>query len=83
MSSVAEQMYSGHSENLKRLVGNSALPVSRDAWEAFRSAFRSLGPRHRWVDRWRHDLRWIIPEQFVAAWLAPERAKFVEKPGHA
>jgi hypothetical protein len=57
--------------------------VSREAYAAYRSAFRAIGPCHRLVDRWRHDLKWIVPEKFIEGWLAPERAKFVEKPGHA
>lgn len=53
------------------------LRVTPEAWEAYREAFRSLGPCHRLVDRWRHDLKWDVPESFVAKWLAPERAKLV------
>jgi hypothetical protein len=59
------------------------MPISREAWEAYRSAFRALGPRHRMVDRWRYDLDWSVPEPVVADWLAPERAKLVERAGHA
>lgn len=62
---------------------NHAFPISPVAWEAYRSAFRALGPCHRAVDRWRHDLKWSVPESVVAAWLAPERAKLAEGAGHA
>ena len=51
------------------------MPISLDAWEAFRSVYRSLGPRHRNVDHWRHDLKWNVPEHVIANYLAPERAK--------
>lgn len=61
----------------------SAMPIGPEAWEAYRSAFRSLGPRHFAVDRWRHDLKWNVPEEVVADWLAPERARLVTKAGHA
>jgi hypothetical protein len=61
----------------------TAMPISPEAWEAYRSAFRSLGPRHRNVDRWRHDLKWGVPESVVANYLAEERAKLVTKGGRA
>jgi hypothetical protein len=53
-------------------------PISPEAWEAYRSTFRSLGPRHRSVDRWRHTLKWTIAEPVVANYLAEERAKLAE-----
>lgn len=49
--------------------------ITPEAWEAYRSAFRSLGPCHRLVDRWRHDLKWNVPDYVVKDWLAHERAK--------
>lgn len=61
----------------------TALPISPEAWEAYRAAFRALGPRHRNVDYWRHKLKWHVPDAVVAKYLAPERARFVAKAGHA
>ncbi len=60
-----------------------ALPISADAWAAYRSTFRSLGPRHRNVDHWRHDLKWNVPEPVIANYLAEERAALVSKAGRA
>lgn len=54
-----------------------AVPVSPEAWALYRSTFRSIGPRHRLIDRWRHDLKWTIAESVAAPWLAEERAKLV------
>lgn len=48
------------------------VPLSKTAWEADRSAFRSIGPRHRNVDRWENDLGWRIDPAVVDAYLAPE-----------
>ncbi len=59
------------------------MQITPEAWEAYRSAFRSLGPRHKLVDRWRYDLKWNVPESAVANWLSTERSKLVEKAGHA
>lgn len=61
----------------------SALKITPETWQAYRSAFRALGPRHKAVDRWRHDLKWSVPESVVAGWLAPERANLVAEAGHA
>lgn len=62
---------------------SAPMQITPEAWEAYRNAFRSLGPCHRLVDRWRYDLKWTVPEKLVANWLAPERSKLVEKAGHA
>lgn len=40
--------------------------------EEYRKAFRSFGPRHRNVDRWRYELGWNVPNSVVKAYLAPE-----------
>jgi len=61
----------------------TAMPISPEAWEAYRSVFRSLGPRHRLVDRWRYDPKWNVPESAVGNWLAEERSKLVAKGGRA
>lgn len=61
----------------------SAMQITPEAWEAYRSAFRALGPRHRIIDRWRYDLGWKVEERVVANWLAEERAKLTETAGHA
>lgn len=61
----------------------SAMQITPEAWEAYRSAFRALGPRHRIIDRWRYDLGWKVEEHVVANWLAEERAKLTETAGHA
>lgn len=61
----------------------TAMPISPEAWEAFRGAFRALGPRHRLVDRWRYDLKWNVPESAISNWLAEERSKLVTKAGHS
>lgn len=58
-------------------------PITREAFEAYRSAFRALGPRHRMVDRWRYDLGWNCAEPVVAGYLAEERSHLVERAGHA
>ncbi len=57
--------------------------ITPEAWEAYRSAFRAMGPRHKIIDRWRYDLQWHVPESVVAGWLAEERSKLVTKAGHA
>ncbi len=57
--------------------------ITPEAWEAYRGAFRALGPCHRLVDRWRHDLRWSVPDHVVSAWLADERARISFKGGNA
>ena len=59
------------------------LSITPEAFAAYRSAFRSLGPRHVLVDRWRHDLRWSVPADVIYNYLALERAKLVERAGHA
>jgi len=48
------------------------MPLSPAAYEALRAEFRSLGPRHRNVDRWENDLGWRIDPDVVDAYLAPE-----------
>lgn len=55
--------------------------ITPEAWEAYRSAFRALGPCHAMVDHWRHDLGWHIPESAVLEFLAEERARFVPNGG--
>lgn len=57
--------------------------ITPEAWEAYRSAFRAMGPRHRLIDRWRYDLKWNVPESVIANWLAEERSHLVTKAGHA
>ena len=47
--------------------------VSRAFNEAMREAECKLGPRHRLVDRWRHELGWNVEPSAVATWLEPER----------
>lgn len=47
-------------------------PVSRDFWDAYWQAFAELGPRHRNVARWIHDLGWLIDMSDVRSYLAPE-----------
>ncbi|CAB4164939.1 hypothetical protein UFOVP833_3 [uncultured Caudovirales phage] len=59
------------------------LQITPEAWQAYRSVFRSLGPRHRNVDRWRHDLKWKVEEHVIADYLAEERAALVTKAGNA
>ncbi len=54
------------------------IKVTPEVWEAYRAAYRALGPCHRLVDRWRHDLKWNVPDHVVAAWLAHERAKLTD-----
>jgi hypothetical protein len=56
----------------------TAMLISPQAWGAYRSAFRSLGPKHRAVDRWRYDLKWNVPDHVVSDWLADERAKLAD-----
>ena len=48
------------------------IPLNKDTWHALRVEFRSLGPRHRNVDRWENDLGWRIDPDVVDAYLAPE-----------
>ncbi len=57
--------------------------IGPEAWEAYRSVFRSLGPRHRIIDRLRYDLKWTIAEEVAGPWLAEERGKLVTKGGRA
>ncbi len=57
--------------------------ITPEAWEAYRAAFRAMGPRHKLIDRWRYDLKWGVPESVVAGWLAEERSHLVTKAGHA
>lgn len=59
------------------------LSITPEAFEAYRSAFRALGPRHKLVDRWRYDLKWNVPQEVVANWLAEERARLIPNGGHA
>jgi len=59
------------------------MQITPEAWAAYRGAFRAMGPRHKMIDRWRYDLGWNCPEDVIASYLADERAKLVEKAGHA
>lgn len=61
----------------------TTMQITPEAWEAYRSAFRALGPCHRNVDRWRYELGWKVDEHVIAGYLAMERAKLVGKAGHA
>ena len=57
--------------------------ITPEAWAAFRSAYRAMGPKHKLMDRWRYDLGWNCPEHVIANYLAEERANLVTKAGHA
>lgn len=53
------------------------ITASPSTWAAYRDAFRCLGPRHRLLDRWCHDLGWEIPHEVAAPFLAPEMPRTV------
>jgi hypothetical protein len=44
-------------------------------YAAYRATFRELGPRHKALDRWKHELGWHVSLQFANSWLEPERKK--------
>lgn len=46
------------------------IPISAETFAAFREEFRKIGPRHRNVDRWEHDLGWIIDPRVADDYLA-------------
>lgn len=46
------------------------IPVSAETIAAYREEFRKIGPRHRNVDRWEHDLGWKIDPKVADDYLA-------------
>tara|TARA_R110000822_G_C15212210_1_gene483449 strand:+ start:719 stop:940 length:222 start_codon:yes stop_codon:yes gene_type:complete len=46
------------------------IPISAETFAAFREEFRKIGPRHRNVDRWEHDLGWTIDPRVADDYLA-------------
>lgn len=47
--------------------------VSGPQVNLLRELFRALGPAHRQVDRWRHDLGWKVDEDVVDGFLKGDR----------
>ena len=43
--------------------------IRAEVLEAYREEFRKIGPRHRNVDRWEHDLGWRIDPAVADAYL--------------
>lgn len=56
-------------------LAQSMMLTSAAMQEAYRKAFRELGPRHRNVDRWIQELGWGIERRALEAYLAPESPK--------
>lgn len=48
----------------------AVIPISAETFAAFREEFRKIGPRHRNVDRWEHDLGWTIDPRVADDYLA-------------
>ncbi len=46
------------------------IPIGANALAIFREEFRKIGPRHRNVDRWEHDLGWTIDPRVADDYLA-------------
>jgi hypothetical protein len=50
-------------------------PIGPEAFAVFREAWRSLGPWHRVVDRWRFDLGWHVEPEVVRTLLERDHAR--------
>ncbi len=59
-------------------MSNTAWPLTPKSFEAYRKAFRAQGVRHRFVDRWRYELGWVVTPDVVENYLMPEVAAPLE-----